>query len=134
MSATNTSTFSSALISFAADPNYTKTEGFKQSKALYNQKNTQATHNNSHAPYPIPKVIYNQVKNSGCSEQSFDKLSFQDFLISGSIAAHHRLKHLSLVSGPLCHLVHSLQTVRYSTEDTLYLCLKPRAASCIHCL
>ena len=38
------------------------------------------------------------------------------------------------MSGLLCHLVHSLQTVCYSTEDTLYLYLKPRVASCIHCL
>ena len=38
------------------------------------------------------------------------------------------------MSGPLCHLVHSLQTVCYSTEDTLYLCLRPRVASCICCL
>ena len=29
------------------------------------------------------------------------------------------------VSGPLCHLVRSLQTERYSTENTLYLCLTP---------
>ena len=38
------------------------------------------------------------------------------------------------MSGPLCHLVCSLQTVCYSAEDTLYLCLKPRAASCIRSL
>ena len=29
------------------------------------------------------------------------------------------------MSGPLCHLVHSLQTERYSSEDTLYQILKP---------
>ena len=41
------------------------------------------------------------------------------------------LPHCNILSGPLCHLVHSLQTVHYSAEDTLYLCLKPRVASCI---
>ena len=30
-----------------------------------------------------------------------------------------------LLSGPLCHLVRSLQTERYSTEDTLYQNLTP---------
>ena len=30
-----------------------------------------------------------------------------------------------VVSGPLCHLVHSLQTEHYSTEDTLYQNLMP---------
>ena len=29
------------------------------------------------------------------------------------------------VSGPLCHLVRSLQTERYSAEDTLYQTLTP---------
>ena len=32
---------------------------------------------------------------------------------------------MSPLSGPLCHLVHSLQTERYSTEDTLYQILTP---------
>lgn len=95
MFAPNTSS-SSALISFAVDPDYTKMEGFKQFKALYNQKNTWAAHNNLHATYPILEVIYNQVKNSGCLERSFDKLSFQYFLVSGLIAACCYLKHLFL--------------------------------------
>ena len=30
-----------------------------------------------------------------------------------------------VVSGPLCHLVRSLQTEHYSAEDTLYQTLKP---------
>ena len=29
------------------------------------------------------------------------------------------------LSGPLCHLVHSLQTKHYSVEDTLYQLLTP---------
>ena len=32
---------------------------------------------------------------------------------------------LGILSGPLCHLVHSLQTEHYSTEDTLYQNLTP---------
>ena len=31
----------------------------------------------------------------------------------------------TVVSGPLCHLVRSLQTERYSAEDTLYQNLTP---------
>ena len=37
----------------------------------------------------------------------------------------------SVVSGPLCFPVCSLQTVHYLTGNMLYLCLKPRAASFI---
>ena len=36
------------------------------------------------------------------------------------------------LSGPLCLLVHSLQTAHYLARDMLCLCLKPRAASFIH--
>ena len=36
------------------------------------------------------------------------------------------------LSGPLCHLVCSLQTAHYLARDVLYLCLKPRAACFIH--
>ena len=32
---------------------------------------------------------------------------------------------VGVVSGPLCHLVRSLQTERYSAEDTLYQNLTP---------
>ena len=95
MSAPNTSS-SSALVSFTADPNYTKMEGFKQFKALYNQKNACTTHNNPHTSYLVPEAIYNQVKNSRCSKRSFKELSFQDFLMLGSIVACCHLKHLSL--------------------------------------
>ena len=35
------------------------------------------------------------------------------------------LNHILNLSGPLCHLVHSLQTERYSAEDTLYQNLMP---------
>ena len=40
--------------------------------------------------------VYNAVKSSGCSQHTFKALSLQDFITSGSIAAHRRLKHLSL--------------------------------------
>ena len=33
--------------------------------------------------------------------------------------------HGRYLLGPLCHLVHSLQTEHYSTEDTLYQYLTP---------
>ena len=83
MSATNASSSSSQLVSYAQDVNYTHTEGFKQFKAHYNVKNARATCNDPNGVYPSPKVIY------------------------------------QAVSGPLCHLVCSLQTEHYSAENTL---------------
>ena len=115
MSAPNASSSSPALVSFAADPDYTKTEGFKQFKALYNQKNTCAACNDPHTAYPILEVIYNQVKNLGCSERSFDKLSFQDFLISGLITTHHCLKCLSLA--PYYHVQMKHCTQKWDRHD-----------------
>ena len=95
MSATNTSS-SSALVSFAQDVNYTKTEGFKQYKAIFNQKNTQAARNNLQGAYLMVEDVYNAIKSSRCSQRTFDALSLQDFITSGSIAACCHLKCLSL--------------------------------------
>ena len=87
MSTTNAFS-SSTLISFAQDVNYTKTEGFKQYKTIFNQKNAWAARNNPQGAYLMVEDTYN-------------------------------------VSGPLCHLVCSLQTECYSIEDTLYQNLMP---------
>ena len=96
MSAANASS-SSALVPFAQDVNYTKTEGFKQYKAIFNQKNAHYAHNNPRGAYPMAEDIYNTVKFSRCSQRTFNSLFLQDFITSGSIAAHCHLKCLSLV-------------------------------------
>ena len=95
MSAPNTS--SSQLVSYAQDIDYTHTEGFKQFKAWYNIKNARAACNNPNRAYPSAETVYQAVKGLGCMLCSFDSLSLDDFISSGSVAAHHRLKRLSLV-------------------------------------
>ena len=94
MSAPNTS--SSALVSFAQDVNYTKMEGFKRFKASYNHKNTQAARNNPCGAYLTAESIFQAVKGPGCSQQTFDGLSLDNFISSGAVAACCRLKCLSL--------------------------------------
>ena len=96
MSAPNTSSSSSQLISYAQDVNYTRTKGFKQFKAWYNVKNAHATRNDPNGVYPSPETIYQVVKGPGCTLQSFDSLWLDNFISSGSVAACCRLKHLSL--------------------------------------
>ena len=96
MSAANASSSSSQLVSYAQDINYTRTEGFKQFKARYNVKNARAAHNDPNGVYPSPETIYQAVKGLGCTLQSFDSLSLDDFISSGSMAACHCLKRLSL--------------------------------------
>ena len=96
MSSANTSS-SSALVSFAQDIDYSKTEGFKQYKTIFNQKNAHCAWNNPHGAYPTAEDVYNTVKSSGCSQRSFNAHSLQDFITSGSITARCHLKHLSLV-------------------------------------
>ena len=96
MSAANTFS-SSALVSFTQDVNYTKTEGFKQYKTIYNQKNARAACNDLWGAYLTVEDVYNTVKSSGCLQRTFDALSLQDFITLGSIAACHCLKRLSLV-------------------------------------
>ena len=95
MSAANTS--SSALVSFAQDVNFTNTEGFKQYKAIFNQKTAHCACNNPHGTYLTVENVYNAVKSSGCSQRTFNSLSLQDFITSRLIAARHCLKCLSLV-------------------------------------
>ena len=96
MSAFNASSSSSALVSFAQDVNYTKSEGFKRFKASYNIKNVRVARNDPHGAYPTAENVFQAAKGPGCSQRTFDGLSLDDFISSGSIAACHRLKRLSL--------------------------------------
>ena len=41
-------------------------------------------------------MVYQAVKGPGCTLRSFNGLSLDDFISSGSVAACHRLKRLSL--------------------------------------
>ena len=94
MSVANAS--SSQLVSYAQDVNYTCTEGFKQFKAQYNVKNARAACNNPNVAYPLAETVYQAVKGPGCTLQSLDSLSLDDFISSGSVAACRHLKRLSL--------------------------------------
>ena len=94
MSAPNTS--SSQLVSYAQDVDYTRTEGFKHFKVRYNVKNARATCNDPNGAYPLAETVYQAVKGLGCTLRSLDGLSLDDFISSGSVAAHRHLKHLSL--------------------------------------
>ena len=96
MSAPNTSSSSSQLVSYSQDVNYTRTEGFKQFKARYNVKNVWATRNDLNGAYPSAEIVYQAVKGPGCTLRSFDGLSLDDFISSGSVAARRHLKCLSL--------------------------------------
>ena len=87
MSAPNTSSSSSQLVSYTQDVNYTHTEDFKQFKAWYNVKNMRAAHNDPNGIYPLAKTIYQAVKGPGCTLQSFDSLSMDDFISAGSMVA-----------------------------------------------
>ena len=75
---------------------YTHTEGFKQFKAQYNVKNARAARNDPNGVYPSAKTIYQAVKGPGCTLQSFNSLSLDNFISAGSVAAHRHLKCLSL--------------------------------------
>ena len=96
MSAPNASASSSQLVAYAQDINYTGTEGFKQFKSHYNVKNAWATRNDPNGAYPAAETVYQAVKGLGCTLHSFDGLSLDNFISSGLVAAHHRLKRLSL--------------------------------------
>ena len=96
MSAPNTSSSSSAFISFAQDINYTRMEGFKRFKASYNVKNMRCARNDPCGAYPTAEAVFQAVKGPGCSQRTFDSLSLDNFISSGSVAACHRLKRLSL--------------------------------------
>ena len=96
MSAPNTSSSCSQLVSYAQDINYTHTKGFKQFKARYNVKNARAARNDPNAIYPSLEVVYQAAKGPGMTERSLDSLSLDDFILAGSVSARCRLKHLSL--------------------------------------
>ena len=109
MSAPNASSSSSQLVSYAQDVDYTRTEGFKQFKAQYNVKNARAAHNDPNATYPSAKMVYQATKGLGCTLRSFDSLSLDDFISAGSVAARHRLKHLSLAPYYAAQMKHCTQ-------------------------
>ena len=94
MSAPNAS--SSQLVSYTQDINYTRMEGFKQFKSRFNIKNTRSACNDPNGAYPSAETVYQAVKGPGCTLCSFDGLSLDDFISSGSMAARRRLKRLSL--------------------------------------
>ena len=94
MSAPNAS--SSQLVSYAQDIDYTWTEGFKRFKSHYNVKNARAAHNDPRGAYPLAETVYQAVKGPGCTLRSFNGLLLDNFISSGSVAACHRLKRLSL--------------------------------------
>ena len=96
MSAPNASSSSSQLISYTQDIDYTRTEGFKRFKVWYNVKNVRATRNDPNGVYPSAETVYQAVKGPGCTLCSLDTLSLDNFISLGSVAACHRLKHLSL--------------------------------------
>ena len=96
MSAPNASSSSSQLVSYAQDVDYTRMEGFKRFKSHYNIKNTRATRNDPNGAYPSAEMVYQAVKGPGCTLHSFDGLSLDDFISSGSVAARCCLKRLSL--------------------------------------
>ena len=98
MSAPNTSSSSSQLVAYAQDIDYTRMEGFKCFKVWYNIKNARATCNDPNGDYLLAETIYQAVKGLGCMLCSFDSLSLDNFISSGSVATHHRLKRLSLAS------------------------------------
>ena len=96
MSAPNASSSSSQLVSYAQDIDYTHTKGFKQFKSRYNVKNARCARNNPRGAYPSAETVYQAVKGPGCTLCSFDDLSLDDFISSGSVAACRCLKRLSL--------------------------------------
>ena len=96
MSVPNTSASSSQLVAYAQDVDYTRTEGFKRFKSHYNVKNARVARNDPRGSYPSAELVYQAVKGPGCMLRSFDGLSLDDFISSGSVAARRRLKRLSL--------------------------------------
>ena len=96
MSTPNASASSSQFVSYAQDIDYTHTEGFKRFKSHYNVKNARCARNNPRGAYPSAETVYQVVKGPGCMLRSFDGLSLDDFISSGSVATRRRLKRLSL--------------------------------------
>ena len=96
MSTPNASSSSSQLVSYAQDVNYTWTEGFKRFKSCYNVKNARVAHNDPRGAYPSAEMVFQAVKGLGYTLRSFNGLSLDDFISSGSVATRRRLKRLSL--------------------------------------
>ena len=96
MSTPNAFSSSSQLVSYAQDIDYTCTEGFKQFKAQFNVKNACCACNDPNVVYPLAEMVYQAVKGPGFTLCSLDSLSLDDFISSGSVAACHCLKRLSL--------------------------------------
>ena len=94
MSAPNAS--SSQLITYSQDVDYTCTKGFKRFKSHYNVKNARCARNDPRGAYPSAEMVFQAVKGLGCTLCSFDGLSLDDFISSGSVAARRCLKCLSL--------------------------------------
>ena len=90
------SSSSSGFVSYAADPNYTKMEGFRVFQSCYNTRNTQVTKDDPNTLYPSATTTYNQLKNSSLTKREFEELSFKDFIGAGHVASHQKLKCLSL--------------------------------------
>ena len=65
-------------------------------KSRYNVKNACVARNDPCGAYPSAETVYQAVKGPGCTLHSFNGLSLDDFISSGSIAARCRLKCLSL--------------------------------------
>ena len=108
MSAPNASS-SSALVSFTQDVDYTKAEGFKRFKAMYNHKNACAACNDTRGAYPQAEDVYQATKGPRCSQWTFDGLSLQDFIEMGAIAAHCHLKCLFLAPYYAAQMWHCTQ-------------------------
>ena len=100
---------SSPLVSYAQDVDYTRTKGFKQFKAKYNVKNARVVRNDPNTVYPSAETIYQAVKGPGCTLRSFDSLLLDDFISSGAVATHRRLKHLSLAPYYVAQMKHCMQ-------------------------
>ena len=109
MSAPNTSSSSSQLVSYTQDVDYTHTKGFKHFKVWYNVKNAWVTRNNPNGVYPLAETIYQAVKGPGCTLWSFDLLSLDNFISSGAVAARCHLKCLSLAPYYAAQMKHCMQ-------------------------
>ena len=75
----------------------------------YNVKKARNAHNNPNGVYLSTKTIYQAVKGPGCTLQSFDSLSLDNFISSGAVAAHCHLKQLSLAPYYVAQMKHCTQ-------------------------
>ena len=91
----------SGFVSYTTNPDYMKTEGFKQFCQHWNTHSARVTWNDANTPYPSVGVVYNKVRNLGASELLMEDPPPKDFVGANCVAACCKLKHLSLA--PLCH-------------------------------